>query len=145
MERYDVENPSKYLRGLLKDDIDLKAIHAFENYVGVVSSPLVDFDNFTQMVNDYMEKPPFNFPNPLNYFGGVKRVTIIFCSFSINQAYFTTRQIPTLWNAQRTQSLIKNASFFLLDTLIQLSFVLKSKGKLQLFRTMHKENIHNEQ
>ena len=76
VERYDVDNPSKYLRGLLKDDIDTKAIQAFENYVGVVSSPLVDFDNFTQMVNDYMEKPPFNFPNPLNYFGGVKRVRI---------------------------------------------------------------------
>ena len=87
MERYDVENPSKYLRGLLKDDIDLKAIHAFENYVGVVSSPLVDFDNFTQMVNDYMEKPPFNFPNPLNYFGGVKRVTMILFYAVINQTF----------------------------------------------------------
>ena len=88
VERYDVENPSKYLRGLLKDDIDSKAIQAFENYIGVVSSPLVDFDNFTQMVNDYMEKPPFNFPNPLNYFGGVKRVNIIFNHFLISKSCF---------------------------------------------------------
>ena len=75
LDRYDVDNPSKYLRGLLKDDLDRKAIEAFENYVGVVGSPSgSDFDNFTQMVNDYLERPPFNFPNPLTYFGGVKRV-----------------------------------------------------------------------
>lgn len=75
LDRYDVDNPSKYLRGLLKDDLDRKAIEAFENYVGVVGSPSgADFDNFTQMVNDYLERPPFNFPNPLTYFGGVKRV-----------------------------------------------------------------------
>jgi atrial natriuretic peptide receptor A len=75
LDRYDADNPSKYLRGLLKDDLDRKAIEAFENYVGVVGSPSgADFDNFTQMVNDYLERPPFNFPNPLTYFGGVKRV-----------------------------------------------------------------------
>ncbi len=79
LDRYDVDNPSKYLRGLLKDDLDRKAIEAFENYVGVVGSPSgSDFDNFTQMVNDYLERPPFNFPNPLTYFGGVKRVLSTF-------------------------------------------------------------------
>lgn len=75
LDRYDAYNPGKYLRGLLKDDLDGKTVRAFENYVGVVSSPPgPDFDNLTQMVNDYMERPPFNFPNPLNFFGGVKRV-----------------------------------------------------------------------
>lgn len=75
LDRYDADNPSKYLRGSLKDDLDQKAIKAFENYVGVVGSPSgADFDNFTQMVNDYLERPPFNFFNPLTSYGVGKRV-----------------------------------------------------------------------
>lgn len=78
LDRYDVDKPRKYMRGLLQDgaqDLDRKAIKAFENYLGVVGSPSsTDFDNFSQMVNDYLERPPFNFPNPLTNFGGVKRV-----------------------------------------------------------------------
>jgi hypothetical protein len=76
VERYDPDNPSKYLCGLLKDEIDANAIGAFENYVGVVSSPSVDFENFTYLVNKWMEREPFNFPNPLMYFGGVERVSV---------------------------------------------------------------------
>lgn len=79
LDRYDPDNPSKYMRALLKDNdnLDKEAIEAFQNYIGVVSSPSgVDFDNFTQMVNDYLEKPPFNFPNPLGLVGGVKRVRV---------------------------------------------------------------------
>ena len=79
LDRYDPDNPSKYLRGLLNDNLDQKAVEAFENYIGVVSSPSgADFDNFTQMVNEYLERPPFSFPNPLNFFGGVKRVSSLF-------------------------------------------------------------------
>lgn len=75
LDRYDFDSPSKYLRGLLKDGLDRKAIEAFANYLGVVSSPSgPDFDNFTHMVNDYLERPPFNFTNPLKNIGGVKRV-----------------------------------------------------------------------
>ncbi|XP_046437666.1 guanylate cyclase 32E-like isoform X2 [Daphnia pulex] len=75
LDRYDADNPSKYLRGSLKDDLDQKAIKAFENYVGVVGSPSgADFDNFTQMVNDYLERPPFNFFNPLTSYGVGKRI-----------------------------------------------------------------------
>ena len=75
LDRYDFDSPSKYLRGLLKDGLDRKAIEAFANYLGVVSSPSgPDFDNFTHMVNDYLERAPFNFMNPLKNIGGVKRV-----------------------------------------------------------------------
>ena len=81
VERYDADNPGKYLRGLLKENIDSKAVEAFKNYVGVVSSPSVDLENFTILVNEWMEKEPFNFPNPLNYFGGVKRVRFLTGTF----------------------------------------------------------------
>ena len=76
VERYDPDDPNKYLRGLLKDEIDAKAISAFENYVGVVSSPSVDFENFTYLVNEWMGREPFNFPNPLIIFGAIKRVSV---------------------------------------------------------------------
>ena len=79
MERYDIDNPSKYMTGLLNDKIDIRATKAFENYISVVSSPSMDFENFTIMVNEYMEKPPFNFPNPLIHIGGVKRVSFYYC------------------------------------------------------------------
>ncbi len=95
LDRYDTDNPGKYLRGLLKDDLDGKAVHAFENYVGVVSSPPgPDFDNLTQMVNDYMERPPFNFPNPLNFFGGVKRVKTSHLGFRFTTAGTSARLLP---------------------------------------------------
>ncbi|KAJ8981644.1 hypothetical protein NQ317_000872 [Molorchus minor] len=74
IEQYDSENPSKYLRGLLRDDIDPVAEKAYRSYLGVVPSSPVGFENFASLVNSYMEKPPFNFPNPLTYFGGEKRI-----------------------------------------------------------------------
>ncbi|CAH0555549.1 unnamed protein product [Brassicogethes aeneus] len=74
IEQYDNENPKKYLHGLLKDDVDPVAEKAYRSYLGVVPSSPVGFLNFTNLVNSYMEKPPFNFPNPLTYFGGAKRI-----------------------------------------------------------------------
>ncbi|KYB25442.1 Guanylate cyclase 32E-like Protein [Tribolium castaneum] len=74
IEQYDNENPSKYLRGLLRDETDPVAQKAFRNYLGVVPSSPVGFENFTILVNSYMEKPPFNFPNPLIFVGGSKRI-----------------------------------------------------------------------
>ena len=78
IEQYDDKNPSKYLRGLLRDaDLpnDPLARSAYGSYLGVVPSSPVGFENFTALVNKYMEKPPFNFPNPLAYFGGGKLVS----------------------------------------------------------------------
>jgi guanylate cyclase len=74
IEQYDSENPSKYLRGLLRDESDPVAQKAFRNYLGVVPSSPVGFENFTILVNSYMERPPFNFPNPLIFVGGAKRI-----------------------------------------------------------------------
>lgn len=82
IEQYDADNPAKYLRGLLRDDTDKVAEKAFRNYLGVVPSSPVGFENFTMLVNSYMERPPFNFPNPLTYLGGTKRVCLVLVFFS---------------------------------------------------------------
>ncbi|KAL1497780.1 hypothetical protein ABEB36_008678 [Hypothenemus hampei] len=77
IEQYDNKNPSKYLRGLLRDaDLpnDQVAQSAYKSYLGVVPTSPIGFENFTVMVNAYMEQPPFNFPNPLSYFGGGKLI-----------------------------------------------------------------------
>ncbi|XP_074036399.1 guanylate cyclase 32E isoform X2 [Leptinotarsa decemlineata] len=76
IEQYDNKNPTKYLQGLLRDDADPIAKKAYRSYLGVVSSSPVGFENFTSLVNFYMEKEPFKFPNPLTILGGVKRVNI---------------------------------------------------------------------
>lgn len=68
LDRYDVGNPKKYLRGLLKKEeeaTDRKVIEAFENYIGVVGSPSSkQSKNFHKMVNNYLQRPPFNFTGP---------------------------------------------------------------------------------
>lgn len=63
------------MRGLLRDEIDPIARVAYRSYIGVVPSSPVGFENFTMLVNAYMERPPFKFPNPLTHFGGAKRVS----------------------------------------------------------------------
>ncbi|GAB6020731.1 hypothetical protein CHUAL_003395 [Chamberlinius hualienensis] len=74
VEQYDQDYPGKYLKGLLKEESEESAKLAFRSYVGVVGSPPVGFENFTVKVNNYMETPPFNFPNLLTQFGGMKRI-----------------------------------------------------------------------
>ncbi|KAL1132652.1 hypothetical protein AAG570_010604 [Ranatra chinensis] len=74
IEQYDEADPGKYLRGLLQDEVDPMALRGFRSYLGVVPSPPKGFHNFTLQVNAYMEKPPFNFPNPVGYLGGVKLI-----------------------------------------------------------------------
>lgn len=91
IEQYDSENPSKYLRGLLRDETDPVAQKAFRNYLGVVPSSPVGFENFTILVNSYMEKPPFNFPNPLIFVGGSKRVRKI-TNFIVYFIHNTTKE-----------------------------------------------------
>lgn len=63
--------------GLLKDDTDDAAKIAYQSYVSVVGSPPLGFENFTVKVNAFMESPPFNFPNVLQVFGGMKRVSCL--------------------------------------------------------------------
>lgn len=50
----------------------------------VYHNPYASFENKIKLqVNDYMELPPFNYPNPLGLFGGAKQVKFInsFSSF----------------------------------------------------------------
>ena len=75
-EQYDPANPEKYLKALLRDETNPVAQRAFRSYLGVMPSPPVGFENFSEQVNRYMEQPPFNFPNPLFYFGAYKTVSV---------------------------------------------------------------------
>lgn len=88
IEQYAVDLPERYLKGLLKEDTDPLAQRGFRSYLGVVPSPPQGFDNFTVLVNAYMEKPPFNFPNPLGYFGGMKRVTFYIINYILHKQYY---------------------------------------------------------
>ncbi|XP_055934070.1 guanylate cyclase 32E-like [Argiope bruennichi] len=74
IEQYENQNPMKYLKGLLKDEIEEDAKKAFQSYLGVVASPPIGFEDFATKVNKYMQLPPFNFPNPVSSFGGMKKV-----------------------------------------------------------------------
>lgn len=75
IEQYDPQHPGKYLRDLLKEENDVIAQRGFQSYLGVLPSPPIGFDNFTREVNSYMERPPFNYPNPLISVGGHKMVS----------------------------------------------------------------------
>uniref|UniRef100_T1ITS9 Guanylate cyclase n=1 Tax=Strigamia maritima TaxID=126957 RepID=T1ITS9_STRMM len=70
IEQYDQDNPGMYLR----DETEDIAQVAYQSYIGVIGSPPVGFEEFSIKVNDYMEKEPFNYPNPLTFLGGRKRI-----------------------------------------------------------------------
>ncbi|KAI4461131.1 guanylyl cyclase [Holotrichia oblita] len=74
INQYDKQNPTAYFRGLLREENDPEAPKAFRNYIGVVASSPVGFENFTNLVNSYMVKEPFNFPNPLKVIGQGKKI-----------------------------------------------------------------------
>lgn len=88
IEEYDEENPAKYFRGLLREEVDPVAQRAYRSYIGIVPSSPVGFENFSVLVNAYMEQPPFNFPNPLIPVGGAKRVRMLLCLFLKLFIYF---------------------------------------------------------
>ncbi|KAH8378938.1 hypothetical protein KR009_002164 [Drosophila setifemur] len=75
IEQYEPAKPEKYLSGLLLDDVDPQAVQAFQSYLGIVPTAPVSFATFANEVNKYMERPPFNFPNPLGLFGGAKQIS----------------------------------------------------------------------
>ncbi|GIX67929.1 uncharacterized protein CEXT_50821 [Caerostris extrusa] len=88
IEQYESQNPRRYLKGLLRDEIEEVAKKAFQSYLGVVGSPPVGFEDFTVKVNKYMQLPPFNFPNPVSRLGGMKRGMIHYSIlYLINWAY----------------------------------------------------------
>ncbi|KAK6638155.1 hypothetical protein RUM44_008583 [Polyplax serrata] len=69
LEQYDEKDPGRYMRGLLRDDIDPTVVRAFASYFGIVPTAPVNMHGFSVKVNEYMEKPPFNFSNPLFQLG----------------------------------------------------------------------------
>ncbi|KAL6448488.1 hypothetical protein ACFW04_000413 [Cataglyphis niger] len=71
IEQYDEKRPDKYLRGLWQKKMDLSIVNAYRNYFGIVASAPINFMNFTRLVNEYRQKPPFNFTNPLAKVGGI--------------------------------------------------------------------------
>jgi hypothetical protein len=83
-DQYDAANPEKYLKALLWDETHPLAQRAFRSYLGVVPSPAVGFETFSEQVNRYMEQPPFSFPNPLTHVGAYKTVRVTSsCSASL--------------------------------------------------------------
>ncbi|XP_062715719.1 speract receptor isoform X1 [Aedes albopictus] len=74
LEQYDAALPKKYMHGLLQTAPDQDAVPALQHYLGVVPSAPVKFEEFAVKVNKYLERPPFNYRNPLVYFGGVKQI-----------------------------------------------------------------------
>ncbi|XP_043487729.1 guanylate cyclase 32E [Polistes fuscatus] len=66
-DQYDEQKPDKYLHGLYQDRIkDYSVLKAYRNYFGIVASAPIGYQNFTKLINDYMQKPPFNSTNPLS-------------------------------------------------------------------------------
>ncbi|XP_034480343.1 speract receptor [Drosophila innubila] len=75
IEQYDPAKPEKYLRGMLMEEVEPLAAQAFQSYLGIVPTAPVSFATFAHEVNKYMERAPFNFPNPLGLFGGAKQIS----------------------------------------------------------------------
>jgi len=53
------------------------------------------FTNFTRVVNDYLERPPFNFPNTHKHLGILKKVTI--SGVNQQQKAFGELILPRSW------------------------------------------------
>ncbi|CAG2163893.1 unnamed protein product [Oppiella nova] len=71
-----VEQTYQTTRRLLNDDFEIieLAEKSFQSYIGVVPTPPIEFEKFSFKVNQFMQLPPFNFPNPTWEWGGLKRV-----------------------------------------------------------------------
>lgn len=83
LEQYDHNDPGRYMRGLLRDDVDPVIVRAFAGYLGIVPTPPGNMDQFSLKVNEYMEKPPFNFMNPLFHLGAGKVVSESLIGFPV--------------------------------------------------------------
>ena len=76
MEPYDFMNPEKYLKDKFNQEIKLDVKEYYRSYLGIVPSPVQGFKNFSSKVNEYLDKPPFSFENPLAHFGKEKKVSL---------------------------------------------------------------------
>ncbi|KAK1134117.1 hypothetical protein K0M31_011899 [Melipona bicolor] len=74
IEQYDEKRPDKYFRGLWQEKTNSSILKAYRSYFSVVASTPIYSKNFTRMVNEYRQKPPFNFTNPLANMGGIIQI-----------------------------------------------------------------------
>ncbi|XP_044015462.1 guanylate cyclase 32E-like isoform X2 [Aphidius gifuensis] len=74
IEQYDKNRPDKYLHGLLEENTNPSLLRAYESYFSIVGSATDYSDNFTNIINEYRKKPPFNFINPIENYGGVVQI-----------------------------------------------------------------------
>ncbi|RZF40474.1 hypothetical protein LSTR_LSTR000353 [Laodelphax striatellus] len=72
LEQYNPGDPRKYFKGFLKNDEVPNASNMFSYYLGIAPSPPIGIEAFNLKVNEYLMKPPFEFPNPLVPLGGNK-------------------------------------------------------------------------
>lgn len=74
VEQYDAHNPEKYLTGIFSKKSDPILEKAFRSFFSVVPTSPKGFKNFSDKVNEYVEKPPFKYTNPLAPVGGLRQV-----------------------------------------------------------------------
>lgn len=68
VEAYEDREPDIYVRGLLKKDTNSRTLRLLQSYFSIIGSSPEGFRNFTNKINDYRRRPPFNFKNPLENF-----------------------------------------------------------------------------
>ena len=62
--------------GLFQRKASADSIRAFQSFIGIAPAPPVDnYEEFTKVVNKYLESPPFNFINPYRRNGKMKIVS----------------------------------------------------------------------
>lgn len=88
IEQYDKHRPDKYLHGLLEENTNPSLLRAFESYFSIVGSATDYSVNFTNIINEYRKKPPFNFINPIENYGGVVQVGILNTKLTISNFIF---------------------------------------------------------
>lgn len=67
-ETYTDREPDVYVRGLLKNHSDADSLRILRSYFSIIASAPIGYLNFTNKVNEYRQRPPFNFQNPLKNF-----------------------------------------------------------------------------
>ncbi|KAL7287914.1 hypothetical protein TKK_0017974 [Trichogramma kaykai] len=67
-ETYNAREPDVYVRGLLKKYPDSRSLRILRSYFSVVGSAPIGYLSFANRVDEYRQRPPFNFKNPLKSF-----------------------------------------------------------------------------
>ncbi|CAB0035081.1 unnamed protein product [Trichogramma brassicae] len=67
-ETYNDREPDVYVRGLLKKYPDSRSLRILRSYFSVIGSAPIGYLSFANRVDEYRQRPPFNFKNPLKSF-----------------------------------------------------------------------------